>query len=488
MDLPPPPSEPPAEPPKSPPARGRGASALQLTLRVGGRPIGTRVAAESGELVPEAPIVVRVRRSGSGWELTGPGGTQRIGPRESVSLRHGDIEVEVAPVRQSRFARFHWDQGDVVLPVIMMATSVLLLQVALLFSLFFQPGGGDGAGYEPTPEYIARLLDEQFDGKDKGIIAKRAPRTTEGEPIDGYFLQSGHDGAREHIGGGKNVGDKVRDGLVDGSEVKPRATAPEAGTEELPAPMVDLDVAPTDPLEEDEADLEDKPIAVHVDEGWGLTDWYDTQDARADAKEIQKQLQAVHDLLRLDPDDPAGLTTRAYYEYLALDMAAARKTYDKFTALYPEDPSGWNNLALVYKREGEYQKEEALYRRALDLDPAMDHAMNNLAVCLAHQGRFDEALVLMERLETLTPDDPYADLHRAKIYASMGKEDRSYRFLQKALAGMRRLDTLHNIEFRQDIRVDPAFEGMRKQERFGKLLERYYGDKVEGWWKKKAGR
>lgn len=488
MDPPPPPPEPPKEPPAAPPSGRRGASALQLTLRVGDRPIGTRVAAQDGELVPEAPIAVKVRRSGGGWELTGPDGTQRIGARESVSLRHGDVEVEIAPVRQFRFARFHWDQGDVVLPVIMMATSVLLLQLGLLYSLFAQPAGG-GAGYEPTPEYIARLLDEQFDGKERGVMAKPTPRSSDGEPIEGYFLQSGHDGERDHIGGGKNVGEKVRDGLVDGEDVKPRAAvAPEAGTQDVPAPLVDEEVVAEDIPEDEDAELEDKPIAVHVDEGWGMTDWYDTQDAREDAKEIQKQLQAVHDLLRLDPDDPAGLTTRAYYEYLAFDMDAARRTYDKFTSLYPEDPSGWNNLALVYKREGEYKKEEELYRIALSLAPDMDHALNNLAVCLAHQGRFDEALVLMEQLETLTPDDPYADLHRAKIYAAMGKEDRSYRFLQKSLAGMRKLDTLHNIEFRQDIRVDPVFEGMRKQERFGKLLERYYGDKVEGWWKKKPGR
>jgi tetratricopeptide (TPR) repeat protein len=488
MDLPPPPTEPPdppGGPPSDPQGQPRGASALQLTLRVGDRPIGTRVAAREGELVPEAPIAMQVRRSGSGWELTGPDGTRRIGPRETVSLRHGDVEVEVAPVRQFRFARFHWDQGDVVLPVIMVATMVFLLQLGFLLSFFAQPPA-DG-GYEPTPEYIARLLGEQFDGKERGVMARRAPRSGEGEPIEGYFLQSGHKGELDHIGGGANVGERVKDGYADGQEVQPEATvAPEAGTEVVPTLVAEEDLAVEE--EADDKELEDKPIAVHVDEGWGLTDWYDTKDAREDAKEIQEQLKAVHDLLRLDPDDPAGLATRAYYEYLAFDMAAARKTYDKYTRLYPEDAAGWNNLALVYKREGEYQKEEELYRIALSLSPEDDHALNNLAVCLAHQGRFDEALVIMEKLEGIIPEDAYADLHRAKIYAAMGKEDRAYRFLQKSLAGMRKLDTLHNIEFRQDIRVDPAFEEMRKQDRFGNMLERYYGEQVEGWWKKKKGR
>jgi hypothetical protein len=50
---------------------------------------------------------------------------------------------------------------------------------------------------------------------------------------------------------------------------------------------------------------------------------------------------------------------------------------------------------------------------------------------------------------------------------------------------MKKLDTLHNIEFRQDIRLDPSFAKMRGEERFKKLLNRYYGDRPEGWWRKK---
>ena len=116
-----------------------------------------------------------------------------------------------------------------------------------------------------------------------------------------------------------------------------------------------------------------------------------------------------------------------------------------------------------------------------------DHAINNLAVCLAHQGRFEEALALMKQLEVLTPDDAYADLHRAKIYAAMGKEPEAYKHLELSLQRMKQLDTLHNIEFRQDIRVDPALDELRKQDRFRNLLTRYYGNRKEGWWLKQQG-
>jgi hypothetical protein len=47
---------------------------------------------------------------------------------------------------------------------------------------------------------------------------------------------------------------------------------------------------------------------------------------------------------------------------------------------------------------------------------------------------------------------------------------------------MRKLDTLHNIEYQQDIRVDPAFEKMRETARFKSLLTKHYGHREGGWW------
>ena len=143
--------------------------------------------------------------------------------------------------------------------------------------------------------------------------------------------------------------------------------------------------------------------------------------------------------------------------------------------MLPEDPAGYNNKALIFKRRGDYAEEERLYRVALDLKPNDTTAMNNLAVNLGHQGKFEEALGLMKELEVLTPGDPYADLHRAKIYAEAKNEEMAYVYLIKALEGMKALDTLHHIEFRQDIRLDPSFKVLRKQSRFRSLMWQYYG-------------
>ena len=144
--------------------------------------------------------------------------------------------------------------------------------------------------------------------------------------------------------------------------------------------------------------------------------------------------------------------------------------------LYPDDPAGYNNIGLVFKRTEDYSREEAYYRIALAMDPQDVYVLNNLAVNLAHQDRFDEALRIMSDLYVLSPDDPYANVHRSKIQAAMGNPLEALEYLDDALAGMAALDTLHHIEFRQDIRVDPAFSEIRNTDSFENLLVRYYED------------
>ena len=59
--------------------------------------------------------------------------------------------------------------------------------------------------------------------------------------------------------------------------------------------------------------------------------------------------------------------------------------------------------------------------------------------------------------------------------AESGENELVYRHLRLALEGMAELDTLHHIEFRQDIRVDPSFESMRRDPTFRSILIEYYG-------------
>lgn len=468
-----------------------GSDHVHVTVSVNNRPIRDEVVASGGTASANLPLDLRVKRAADQFVVDGSFGNTPVSHDEPVKMHAGAMTVTARVVRRFRLARWVVDSSQLVLPLVMLAAGVIGAQVTLFFqlliALFFSTPAGGGAFPEPTPEYLTRLLNEDYAGEDQGVVAKRLPTPGADTKIESYYLQPGSAGPKDKPGGGKVVGAEQRDG-----DQRPKK-APEASvkveevgiTEQLVPQEVpeELDINDlADPLASAEGDQVEHPQQVEVTEGWGLTDWYDTEDARRDANEIEQELKYANRVLRLDPDNVYGNSIRAYYEYLAMDYEAANATYDKLLQLDGGSGAHWNNLALIYKRKGDYVKEEELYRVSLMMEPNESNTYNNLAVCLAHQGRFDEALQIMERLEVEIPDDPYADLHRAKIYAAMGKKEEAYRYLRESLQRMRKLDTLHNIEYQQDIRVDPAFETMRKEERFRSMLTRYYGDRPGGWW------
>ncbi|GDX82717.1 hypothetical protein LBMAG42_45280 [Deltaproteobacteria bacterium] len=465
----------------------KGREALHVTLRVNDRPVGDAVI-EPGQSMNEGPVHVTAGRTKGTIVLRDATGERPVG-RESVQLREGRVDIKASLVRRFRLARFIFEEANLVFPLVMAAVTVLGLQIMLLLSILSAlfAGGGPPPPPEPSPEYLTRLLNGDYAGKEQGVVALKGERPTGTTEVESFYLPSGSAGPITKAGGGRRVGAKRRgdDARSQKGEAASIKIEELGKTENLvpqdqpDEPSID-DLA--DPLATPDGQQAEHLEAVEVEEGWGLTDWYDTEDARKDRQEITEAIDISNQLLKLDPDNLYGLSIKAYYQYLAMDFEGAELTYDHMLKIDGTGGAQWNNLALVYKRRGDYQKEEELYRTALMLDPNEPNTKINLALCYGHQGRFDEALEVMRQMEVEIPDDPYADLHRAKIYALMGNEAESYKFLEKSLKTMRKLDTLHNIEFQQDIRVDPAFKTMREAKRFKALLVRYYGKREGGWW------
>ncbi len=462
-----------------------GREQLHVTIRVNDRAIADGVLAAGEGVGADVPLEVRAGREGNALTISAASASARVEADAPAELRAGAVSVTARVIRRFRLVRWALEPSHLLLPLIMLAVSVFTMQLAFLLSLLMAMVASNAPTRpEPSPEYLARLLNEDYAGADEGVVARTEPRPGAETKVESFYLQPGSKGPTDKVGGAQVVGAEQRDG-----DPRPRK-APEVsikiedlGTTDELVPQDEPQIEElADPLDNPAGEQEEHKQTVEVTEGWGLSDWYDTEDARRDAQEIERQLRLADTLLRLDPDDVYGLSIRAYYEYLAMDFVAADRTYDRLLQLDGSAGAHWNNLALVYKRKGEYEKEEELYRVSLMMEPDEPNTYNNLAVCLAHQGRFDEALAIMEQLEHSLPDDAYADLHRAKILALKGEKEQAYRVLRRSLMAMRKLDTLHNIEYQQDIRVDPAFKEMREEERFKKLLMRYYGDRPGGWW------
>jgi tetratricopeptide (TPR) repeat protein len=347
------------------------------------------------------------------------------------------------------------------------------------------PLGGD----HRIAEYLERVLKKDFDGEDRGALAKDGDRQHGEKEVRDFYMPAGDKGPPKRLGGAQEV--ELRPQRYAARPKEPDVPTPpkqdtplsvEGGTPiELPEfePIDDTttEVVFVEDPADDDAETQDRNERRAEDrEGWGFRDWYDQKQLDEDRQRIEMMTDLAQRMVRIDPDDPAALSLLAFYQYLNEDHEAAKRTYDRYIELYPESAMGYNNKALAYKRQGRYVEEEALYRIALALPGDHTTTLNNLAVNLAHQKRFDEALAIMDDLARRDPDEPYAHLHRAKIYAEMGDEEKAMHFLELSLEGMAKLGTMHSIEFRQDIRLDPSFDRIRNTRAFRELLWQYYGD------------
>lgn len=433
--------------------------------------------------------------------VDGRGRTYLVEPDAPVELTLGPVTLNVSLAAQfslKRTVRLDTVLSIAWLAIVLMGTNTMSAAYLVhenwcpwvgvdvgFMGLYCTPPEGTG-GIDVTAEYLARLLREDYAGDEEGYLVKEIDRPDAEKESNDFYMPAGNEGPIDDMGGAEETSpDPVRT-----PEEEEQPPLPIDGGEIQPLYADDVGVPIDAPAEDDSEDVGDDGI-VEVDEpeeidaleapseeerGWGIRDWYDEEDATLDHLEIDMMIDSAKRVLKIDPDDPSALSILSYYQYLAQDYDAALDTYDRFIALYPDNAAGYNNKALVYKRQGDYEIEERLYRVALALEPGDVTAMNNLAVNLAHQGRHAEGLALMQELETLDPDEPYADLHRAKIYAEMGDDKQALFYLDKALQGMKALDTLHHIEFRQDIRVDPSFAKLRETRAFRDVLVKYYGE------------
>lgn len=435
-----------------------------------------------------------------------------------VTIQEGPIRLELRLVRRFRLRRLASTAAMVSTSLSAILLTMLIGAIALVpaqvssantayckseIGQMFPPNGipfvrevfacpmANGAnqrniGGDFTAEYLERILKEDFDGEDRGVIAKRGDRQYGEREDDSFYLPAGDRGDPETMGGAKKEG--LRPIRTETTKVPEPERTPKQKRDALamdngtPVDLPNDDFTNDDDgiVDEDPEEIEEDPEELRERqedrEGWGVKDWYDQDEKRLDQLRIDAAKGFADRILKIDPNDSEALALLSYYQYLDEDYEGAEETYDKYIQLNPEDPAGYNNKALIYKRTGEYEREESLYELALALKPDDVTALNNLAVNYAHQGRYEEALAVMERLEVMDPGEPYADLHRAKIHAEMGNDAKALEYLKSSLEGMRKLDTLHHIEFRQDIRIDPSFARLRDTRAFREILWTYYGD------------
>ncbi len=488
----------------------RGETVVDLSLPQG-QPL--QVGPEGDVVMPApdaAPHLLEVAWTGPGEVRVVHGGgealTLRAGERAELSAGHVVVSLHMVTELQLAEPSILLQTANLSLLMIVMAGLLSVSQAGLAWQLRCEAAGLVGApeatlgrlgclASKPPPaeiradEFMVRLLDatvsdEASDAEqsDIGVDEPVAQPTVIAKEKQDVFLPAGEKTDEALTGGGGTKREKVRR-----KDPERRSDKEEAQPSEQPFVVEEAPASKPEPVPReiakaaetsskgDDPDDEDAPTEKQV--GAGLQDWIDAGlEEDKDADLVRYMVERSKEELTVDPDDIRVLQMLAYYQYLERDYDGALKTYNKLIKLRPQVGNYYNNKALIFKRRASYAREEALYRLALALDPFSGTVIINLALNVAHQGRFDEAMQLMEPVLAAEPDEPYSNLHIAKIHAGQGNIDKALLHMERALKHYQWLDVFHQVEFRQDIRLDPFLSELRQDSRFHELLRRYYGE------------
>src|SRR5215831_15819459 len=142
----------------------------------------------------------------------------------------------------------------------------------------------------------------------------------------------------------------------------------------------------------------------------------ETTSARRDAAK-----SALEHAQKLEPDSPQTLLALGYYQYWVLrDYGAAKTTFSSVSKVLPGSSEVPYALALVTRREGQWDQSIAYFERALAADPRNVPLLMDSAETAAMRREFPAALKLYDRALDITPNDPDGIGAKASIYQAQG--------------------------------------------------------------------
>jgi TolB-like protein/class 3 adenylate cyclase/Flp pilus assembly protein TadD len=142
----------------------------------------------------------------------------------------------------------------------------------------------------------------------------------------------------------------------------------------------------------------------------------ETTSARRDAAK-----RALEYAQKLEPDLPETLFALGYYQYWVLrDYEAAETTFGRVSKMLPGSSEVSYALALVTRREGNWDESIAYLERALSVDPRNVPLLMDSAETCAMSRKFPAALKLYDRALDITPNDPDAMGAKASVYQAQG--------------------------------------------------------------------
>jgi TolB-like protein len=151
----------------------------------------------------------------------------------------------------------------------------------------------------------------------------------------------------------------------------------------------------------------------------------DTTSARRDAAE-----RAFNTAQKLQPNSPETLLAQAYYQYWVLrDYELAKTTFGRVRELLPGSSEVPGALALIARRQGQWDKSVTYWDQTLALDPRNTQWLANAAETYAWLRQFPAALKTYDRVLDIVPNDPNAIASEARVYQAEGNLEQAGKLL-----------------------------------------------------------
>lgn len=141
--------------------------------------------------------------------------------------------------------------------------------------------------------------------------------------------------------------------------------------------------------------------------------WLDFAAALQETPRTVEATQAAAEAARLSPGSGEAENLRGVCAARAGDLAAARRHFERATALEPRLATAWNNLGNALRASGQRGDATAAYAEAAQLAPGWADPLNGMGVIEIESGRPAEAVAYFDRALQLQPDFDEARRNRA---------------------------------------------------------------------------
>jgi adenylate cyclase len=174
-------------------------------------------------------------------------------------------------------------------------------------------------------------------------------------------------------------------------------------------------------------------------------------------------LAEVRRAVELDPLSMIILTDMGKDLYLARRYDEAIDQYKKALQVDANFAIAHKGLAEVYVQKGMNDEAVAEIEKAIKLSGRSIFILDDLGYIYARAGKRDDAMRMLEDLDRIAADEYVPAYCRVVFYAALGDKEKALTWLERAY---------EERSFMVYLKVDPAFDALREEQRFASIQEK----------------